>query len=320
MSRNKMRLQQDIAPLSAGRLSGVLLPPGRVMLWANMCIVYHLKAPRSATRLAGIPCLGLGLLLVAALAAGCASSDTKRDRAGGFQVMSAPMTPLFLNGPMALLLTNAEGFRARVVLEGAGISQASPTTAGELMVRGSKLLFAPEPVKVGKKQPHPEDSAFIWDVNENRGYVLNEPLQAYAPISSSRQFTNVTVGPASNNASPEKVSGHLCQATEVTVTASDGVATGFQVWRAADLKGLPLRIHCPSGGVPLTLTLSKVHLEALPSDLFQPPNGFTKYDSAEGMMTEMALRKVNMSRKRIGQPLDFDEIGSPDTRVPNRPN
>jgi len=234
--------------------------------------------------------------------------------------MPTPATPLFLNGPMALLLTNADGFRARAVLESAAPSQPTQTTVGELMVRGSKLLFAPEPVKVAKKQPRPEDSAFVWDVNENRGYVLNDPLQAYAPISSSRQFTNVTIGPALNNASSEKVAGHRCQATEVTVTASDGVATVFQVWRAADLKGLPLRIHCPSGGVPLTLTLSKVRLEAVPNDLFLPPNGFTKYDSPEGMMTEMALRRVNLSRKQIYQTQDTDEPGNRDNRMPNRPN
>ena len=182
---------------------------------------------------------GPGLLLLAALAAGCASSSTKADRAGAFQVMPTPAIPLFLNGPMALLLTNADGFRARVVFESAAPSGLTQTTAGEIMVRGSKLLFTPAPSSVAKQQPRSEDTAFIWDVNENRGYLLNDPLQAYAPISSSRQFTNVTAGAALNNASPEKVAGHTCQPTEVTVTASDGVATVFRVWRAADLKDAP---------------------------------------------------------------------------------
>jgi hypothetical protein len=190
------------------------------------------------------------------------------------------------------------------------------------MVRGSKLLFAPEPTIVAKRQPRAEDTAFIWDVNENRGYMLNEPLQAYAPISSSRQFTNVTTGAALNNVSPEKVAGHPCQATEVTVTASDGVATVFRVWRAADLKELPLRIQCPSGGVPLSLTLSKVSLGAVPNDLFLPPNGFTKYESAEAMMTEMALRRVNLSRKQFYNTPgpDVDEPANQLNRAPTRSN
>jgi hypothetical protein len=234
--------------------------------------------------------------------------------------MATPAIPLFLNGPMALLLTNADGFRARVVFESAAPSGVTQTTAGELMVRGSKLLFTPAPTSGAKHQPHSEDTAFIWDVNENRGYLLNDPLQAYAPVSSSRQFTNVTTGAALNTASPEKVAGHPCQATEVTVTASDGVATVFRVWRAADLKELPLRIQCPSGGVPLTLNLSKVSLGAVPNDLFLPPNGFTKYESPEAMMTEMALRRVNMSRKQIYNTPDIDEPVNRDIRAPTRSN
>jgi hypothetical protein len=234
--------------------------------------------------------------------------------------MPTPATPLFLNGPMALLLTNTDGFRARVVFESAAPSGITQTTAGELMVRGSKLLFAPEPTILAKRQPRSEDTAFIWDVNENRGYLLNDPLQAYAPISSSRQFTNVTAGAALNNTSLEKVAGHPCQASEVIVTASDGVATVFRVWRAADLKELPLRIQCPSGGVPLTLTLSKVSLGAVPNDLFLPPNGFTKYESPEAMMTELALRRVSLSRKQIYNTPDIDEPLKLDNRAPTRPN
>jgi hypothetical protein len=262
--------------------------------------------------------LGPSLLLIAVLAAGCAHSSTK-DRAASFQVMPTPVTPLFLNGPMALLLTNAEGFRARIVFESALPGQAPQRTAGELMVRGSKLLFAPEPGKVAKHQPRPEDSAFVWDAADNRGLVLNEPLQAYAPISSNRQFTNVTIGAALKNPSPEKVDGRPCQATEVTVTSSDGVPTVFQVWWATDVKGLPLRIYCPSGGVPLTLTLSKVHRGDVPADLFLPPNGFTKYESAEAIMTEMSLRRVNLSRKQIYGKQDADEPGSSYNRLPDRP-
>ena len=290
------------------------------MLYGNMSILNHLRARWPKSRLAHIRCSGPGLLLVAAMAAGCAHSTKNGDRTGGFTAIPAPLPPLFLNGPMALLLTNAEGFRARAVLETAAPSHTAQMTAGELMVRGSKMLFAPERAAVGKKQPRPEASAFIWDVNESRGYVLNDPLQGYAPISSSRQFTNVTTGATSNNSAAERIAGHLCQAAEVTVTASDGSRAVFQVWRAADLKGLPLRIHCPSNGAPVTLTLSKVRVETVPNDLFLPPNGFTRYESSEAMMTELALRKVNLSRKQLYQTQDSDWPGVREDRSLNRPN
>ena len=237
--------------------------------------------------------------MLTALAVDCAHSEKKIDRAGAFEVLPAPVPPLFLNGPMALLLTNADGFRARVVLESGAPAQAAPMVAGELLVRGSQLLFAPDPSGAPKKQARVQDSAFIWDVNGNRGYVLNDPLQAYAPMSSSRQYTNLTVGAALNDPARQRIAGHPCQATEVTVTASDGATTFFQVWRARDLNALPLRIACPSNGLPMTLTLSKVRLGAVPDDLFLPPNGFTKYDSVEALMAELTLRGMNLGRKPI---------------------
>jgi hypothetical protein len=289
------------------------------MLRSDMLTLNYVRARWPAVRVDRVRLLGLCLALLAALAVGCAHSEKKIDRAGAFEVLPAPVPPLFLNGPMALLLTNADGFRARVVLESGAPAQATPMAAGELLVRGSQLLFAPDPSKAPKKQARAQDSAFIWDVNGNRGYVLNDPLQAYAPMSSSRQYTNLTVGASINDPARERIAGHPCLGTEVTVTASDGATTFFQVWRARDLNALPLRIACPSNGLPVTLTLSKVRLETVPEDLFQPPNGFTKYDSVEALMAELTLRGMNLGRKPIYPIEDPETAGGRDTRVPTRP-
>ena len=75
---------------------------------------------------------GLSLLLVASLAAGCAHSG--KNATGRLAVEPVPQPPVFLTGPMALLLTNVGGFRARVVLEDG--APARQLAAGELMGRG----------------------------------------------------------------------------------------------------------------------------------------------------------------------------------------
>jgi hypothetical protein len=224
---------------------------------------------------------------------------------------------------MALLLTNVDGFRAHVVLQSGTSAPGAPLAAGELMVRGGKMLFAPEPNKAATKKARAQESAFIWDVNTNAGYVLNEPLQGYAPVSSSRHYTNLTARAtviSSAHPAAEIIGGHPCQITDVTVTASDGAATFFQVWRATDLKGLPLRIICPTNGMPMTLTLTKVQLETLPADLFVPPSGFTKYESTEALMAELGLRGMNLGRKPVYQIEDNGVIEGRDTHVPNHPN
>ena len=269
-------------------LSGVLRSSGCAMLQSGMRIMKCFYPGR----------LTAWLVLLAGLAAGCAHSPKAAD-SGSMETFPTPLPPIFLNGPMALLLTNQNGFRAHVAVEGSVSAQPGHLTTGELIGEGGKLLFAPAAAKVSKKQARPEDSAFIWDVAEHRGWVLNEPLQGYAPVSSSRAFTNVTVVAVPAGAASQKISGYLCVPEEATVTAADGVRTTFVVWRAKDLQELPLRIESRASGAPVVLTLSKVHLEAVPGDAFSPPNGFTKYASAETMMTELFLRKHNLSRRQV---------------------
>ena len=231
-----------------------------------------------------------------------------------------PQPPAFLNGPMALLLTNAHGFRAHAMLESGASAKGVEVTAGELMGRGGKLVFAPGPGSSGGKRSHLVGSAFIWDVTTSRGYLLNDPMQAYALIPANRQFTNIATSSAPNGAAPEKISGYPCQPAQATVAASDGSVTGFRLWRATDLNGLPVRITRASEGLPLTLTLSKVRLETLPDDLFLPPNGFVKYDSTEGLMNELAARQQNLIKRRPTYRTEGSEPGSgQDGRRPTRP-
>ena len=261
----------------------------------------------------------LCLLLIAALAGGCAHSQKPGHRSGVVEGFSVPQPPAFLNGPMALLLTNVAGFRAHAVLESGASAKGVEVTEGELMGRGGKLVFAPGPGSSTGKRSHLRDSAFIWDVTADRGYLLNDPLQAYAPISANRQFTNITTGSALNGAAPEKISGHPCQPAQATVAASDGSVTGFRLWRATDLNGLPVRITRASDGPPLTLTLSKVRLETMPEDLFLPPNGFVKYDSAEGLMNEFAARQQNLKRRPTYHTEESEPGSGHEGRAPTRP-
>jgi hypothetical protein len=262
-------------------------------------------------RQVGTLILTVSLLLGLGLAAGCAHSKAV------FSPEPAPQPPAFLNGPMALLLTNVDGFRAHLTLQGG--TPTGQAVAGELMGKGGSLLFAPVPAKKKRKGPSAADSAFIWNVPVNQGYVLNDPLQAYAPCSSNLQFTNVAAGVATGQAAPETIAGHPCQSAEALVTASDGSITSFRLWRATDLKGLPLRIVCISGGVPSTLTLSKPRLENLPGDLFQPPSGFAKYDSGEALVNELVARHYNLKRRPSDSSLDTEPGATGETRMPTRP-
>jgi hypothetical protein len=258
-------------------------------------------------------------MLLAALGSGCASADKNRAEASPVpEGIPAPVPPLFLSGTVAALLTNVDSFHARVVLERPAAADRSDGAAGELMGRGGKLLFAPQPGARKNKYSRVEDFSYIWNVDENRGFLLSGPLQGYAPISSATRFTNVVAGISGSGPAQEKISGYRCEKAEVKVIASDGSEAVLQVWRAMELKGMPLRITGTANGTPFTLTLSRVRLEPQPPDLFLPPSDFTKYSSGEMMMHELVARQHNLKRKRGWEPPPTDDVGFRNSTAPTR--
>src|SRR5262249_3462379 len=150
---------------------------------------------------------------------------------------------------------------------------------------GDKLLFTPDYNGSAKDRARGGELSFIWDTAENKGYVLSETLQAYAPCALSLRATNIVAAVETGPA--QKVEGHLCEVQAATVTMSDGSTAQFRVFRATDLKGLAIRIVSATNSPSQTVSLSKIRLESPPPDLFLPPNGFTKYNSGEAMLDEL---------------------------------
>lgn len=210
-----------------------------------------------------------------------------------------PPPPAFLTGPMAALLTNAQPFSARVVVETNSRSNPHGIRSGTLLGRGSKLLFAMDPAIPAKKGARASSFLFIWDVTESRGYVLSEALQGFAPIATNARCAALSFEPA--RAAPLKLDGHLCQRFDAIVKMDDGVVAGFRVWRATDLKGFPLRVSSANDPLVPELNFSRVRLEGLPADLFAPPNGFTKYESTQALMVELVARQRNLVFKAKGE-------------------
>jgi hypothetical protein len=290
------------------------------MFVGDMMFMSYRMDREAQARRAGLRTPGLCLLLIGALAAGCAGPEKREPPGppGAAGRVPAPKPPPFLGGAMALLLTNAGGFRAHAVLTGGAAAEPGGVLAGELIGWGGKLLFAAEPGGKGPKHGRVEDFSFIWDVDAGRGFLLNGPLQGYAPIAAKTQFTNLVVSAARASAAPQQVAGHPCQESEVQVTSSDGTATVLHAWRATDLQGLPLRITCATAGTPLTLSLSKVRRETPPNDLFLPPDGFTKYTSAEALMLELMARRDSLKRRPEYQHPPGETPGAMDNSMPSR--
>lgn len=235
------------------------------------------------------------LALVAVLVlSGCSHSRDRSGSGGYLTGVYEAQPPAFLNGPMSALLTNGPGFTARIAIQNESLSPHSSSKSGQLLSRGSKLLFAPAGSQ--SKQAKTGGFAFVWDVSTGSGFVLSGALEAYAPVSSSVHPTNIVT----QTRQMEKVDGHPAVLQNATVQMDDGTTATFEVWRATDLNGFPLRITSSGPGIPLTVTFSDIRLTPAPEDAFATPEEFSKYSSPEALADEIVARQHNLHRKSTG--------------------
>ena len=286
-------------PLSDHPLAQVSEPALATAVPASKSAGWRMKATVGAVRVLGCSIatpVWLWLLMLAFILSGCAHGlrghEPGTSAAGAF----APVPPAFLTGPAAMLLTQADGYSAHVIMSTGAPLPAGQSAAGELRERAGKLVFAPAR---GQGKSFRGGFSFIWDVAQGRGYVLSEALQSYAPVTANVTPTNLVNLAVSTMA--ELIDAHPCQQEQATVAMSDGSSAGFRVWRAADLKRFPMRISSAASTTPFTLNFSRIRLESPPAELFAPPDGFTRYESAEAMMTELVVRQHNLKGASPGR-------------------
>ena len=264
-------------------------------------------------KILGLGCAAAALFLLPGCGGG--GSNVKHDAAGVSERVPTPKTPVFLNGPMSALLANAEGFSAFAVLETRSSSDKQTIASGQLLGRGSKLIFAMEPPSGERKRAG--GYSYIWDVATQSGFLLSEPMQGYAPMVSAVQHTNVVFQPAPGRSGTETIEGYRCEHTVATVTSSDGATTAFQVWRTADSRSFPVRIT-PVDRPGMTLSLSKIRMEAPPSPLFLPPDDFTRFESPDAMVSELLVRQAVSKKKKSSWRDNASEFEDEDVMAPRR--
>jgi hypothetical protein len=244
------------------------------------------------TKLAGFNGTRVACILFGLLVAGCVHH---KEFSGAEQrILATP--PAFLTGPMALLLTNANSYTAQIVFQTPTAWGSTQAVRGDLTSAGSKLAFQPELSEAARKNTQGK-MVFVWDTAQNSGYALNDALQGYAPYSGNTQFTNVVA--TKKDSSSERIAGHDCQEEGSMALATNGSTNLLQVWRAADLRGFPVRISSTSLATAGVLTITRLQF-GRPAEFLMSQEGFTKYESPDAMVTELVARQHNFSRKDSG--------------------
>lgn len=258
----------------------------------------------SESKRLGLRWIAIGIIAV--WIAGCAGSRRANSRSNWSAQTQGSTPPTFLVGVPGLLLTNLASFSAHVVWQTQSNTLPPVKIAGELLVRGGRMLYAPA---------GGSDFSFIWDTATRRGFVMNEALQGYAPIASDIRITAINFAPAGSLA-PARMNGFSCRPVRAQATLVDGSHSAFVAWQAAELKYLPVRIESADDPASFTLELTRIRQEMPSEELFSPPASFTKYASADAMLNELFARQhpVRKSEPLESLPPDLRQV--PDRRGP----
>jgi hypothetical protein len=199
-----------------------------------------------------------------------------------------------ITADLAALFSEVNGFTARLQVEPSGQPEARsrPPLVGAFSGQDGSLLFIPE--GQGKRHGFPGGRSggmsFLWNSQSNAAFVLNEPLQGYAPVGPAASSPRTVVSER-KLLGAEPVNGLPGQKWLVTCSAGNTSSNVFTVWCAPAWNNLPVKIQPAAGSPALTLVLSEVRFRPLSRSLFVVPDGFTPYASAEAMMAELMQRQ-----------------------------
>jgi len=239
-------------------------------------------ARRKSGRVRGGLLLWLGALL-ALTGGGCFGGHPRGSLSPDSMEVLLPKLTAVTAGPVAVLLTNANGYKADFTMAFGDGSKVS----GWLVAGGGQFRLDVVPVKAKGKI----DAGFgvIWDAAGGQGYVFSDALQGYAAISSTVRFTNVLTEVV--DMEPDRIEGHEVEKVNAMVLGDDGRRTPLQWLRAPDLGGAPLQVYSADRPHSFELSLKKLQPAGAEADLFLPPDGFTKYDTASALISELAIRQ-----------------------------
>jgi hypothetical protein len=257
------------------------------------------------------------LAAIAMVFAGCA---TDPDKEVGREItrMTPVEPPTFLNADVAGLFGKSD-FSARVEVQ-KGYPGSRPPMVGELSGHNGSLFFIADEQR-GKRGFSGGLSA-LWDGATQTAYLLNEPLQAYAPMRNSATNGPLDVAIAGE----EDVGTEHCRKTILSHKYGIDNIPMLVVWRSVAQQDFPIKIETTNTPAAVTITMSRIRFQTPPADLFALPNGFKKYDSTDAMLSELTRRRTDamaarskMRREKYGAPPSEDDDNSRAMDKPTRP-
>lgn len=166
------------------------------------------------------------------------------------------------------------------------------------------------------KAMHMDKTAVISRPDKKMTYVLFPVLKSYLENPPSEDEANASeLKLETTDLGKETVAGHACVKQKAVVTDKAGKQHEATLWKAADVKDLPVKIEQTEGGATITLTFKNHNLAKPAASLFAPPADSTKCENM------MALMQGAMQKQAGGAPggLPAAPAAPEPDRAPRRP-
>jgi hypothetical protein len=125
-------------------------------------------------------------------------------------------------------------------------------------------------------------------------YLVYPGLQSYAenPLpeteaakpESDYKFETTELG-------RETIDGHPCVKNKAVVTDPQGNKYESTIWNATDLKKFPIKIEQIQPEGVTTMLFKNVNFATPEASIFDPPTGFTRYESMQTMMQQQMMKR-----------------------------
>ena len=136
------------------------------------------------------------------------------------------------------------------------------------------------------------DKGLVYVIYPDQQAMLSMPLPKEDLEGSEKtpKITKTALG-------KENVDGHSCVKNKVVISDSTGQSTEATTWEASDLRDLPIQIETRESANTSVIRFKQIQFASPAPGLFEPPTGFTLYDSAEDLRLSVMKKVVDNARK-----------------------
>ena len=202
-------------------------------------------------------------------------------------------------------LENCPAFSAKVEIDVSGKADPLPSAAtGTIESQGGNLRWEAKLGDIQSPQLSQNARAVIRQVNGNQFLVLTRSDQKanYLVLTGAQAYLEQPLPPmrlsgAHSKAATEQIEGRDCSKEKLRAVQSGGLTNDVVVWRAKDLKNLPVQIQFTDSGETVQVRFRDISVRAISTERFRVPAGLARYNSVEDLVQSVVVERV---KRRMG--------------------